>query len=310
MRQTVPLLLGITASLGVASAADLPVKGSLANGLMVSGSVGHLSGMAHEYVYVDGVQKLSELDWDMEHALVLNGGLTYDAADRLRLYGNLSVGLSGDNAMDDYDWLGAPPPADPDMHSWHPDTELDHYYMIDAGASFLLTSGGPHELSVLGGFKYTDIQWTAYGGCYDYPYYDVSGCIADGAKVITYRQSLPALYGGLGYQGTFDRWSLGLEGRAGFSMASAEDDDDHWLRDLNLRSDFNSAPYVGINGRVSYAVREGLELIGSVAYDKFFEMKGSKTYTDTSTGEAQTYDDASGASLYTLNASLGFGYRF
>ena len=310
VRRQIFVMAGLAASATVAQAADVPVQAGAASPWTMSASLGHLSGVAHEMVYLDHGRKLSQLDWNMEQALVLNGGMSFEATDLLRFYGAVSFGLDGDNYMDDYDWIDTPPSGKPNLHSWHPDTELDHYYTIDAGASFLLMNDGQNNFSALGGFKYTDVQWTAYGGCYDYKYYDAKGCIADGAKVITYRQSLPAVYGGLGYRGGFDRWTVALEGRAGMSLSSAIADDDHWLRDLKLTDDLNAAPYAALNGRVSYAVGTGADLFASIAYDKFFEMKGAKTYEDTVTGETMRFEDAGGADFYTLNIAVGLDYSF
>lgn len=299
-------IAGMTITLSAAEAADIDQEPP--GPLSVSASLGYLTGEARERVYVDGT-KISQLNWDMQGALALNGGLVFRATDRIGFYGNLSLGLDGDNHMDDYDWFGAPPPAKPDLHSWHPDTTLDHFYTIDAGASFALTDAGPHHLSVLGGFKYTDVQWTARGGCFDYKYFNESGCIEDGKKVITYRQSLPVIYGGLDYQVAFDRWSLGLQGKAGLAF-SAETEDNHWLRDLRIVGDLDTAPYVALDGRAAYALTANLDLVGTVAYDKYFELRGSSTYYDTPTGESSHLKDGAGAELYTLNVALGVDYRF
>jgi outer membrane protease len=137
------------------------------------------------------------------------------------------------------------------------------------------------------------------------------GCFEDGLKVISYRQSLPALYGGLGYVGGYDRWSLSLEGRLGMTLPGAEADDDHWLRDLNFLDHLDTAPYVAINGKAGYAVSRNADLFASVAFDKFFEMRGETTYTDKNTGfSGRSNYDTGGADLYTLNIAIGVDYQF
>lgn len=294
-----------------AQAADVSTRTDISDSVTLSGSLGYLTGVAHEKVYKPNGALLSELVWDMQDALVLNGGMTFQATDRLSFYGNASLGLAANNYMDDYDWLGNPRPSEPNLHSWHDDTELDHYYTADVGAAFAMFENGANRFSVLGGFKYTDIQWSAYGGCYNYKYFHVRGCIDDDVKGITYRQTLPALYGGLGYAGAYDRWSLSLEGRLGMTLAGAEADDDHWLRDLNFIDNLNSAPYLALNGKVGYAVSDNADVVGSVAFDKFFEMRGETTYTETDTGYSERSNyDAGGDDLYTLNIALGLDYRF
>ncbi|WP_395686247.1 omptin family outer membrane protease [Aestuariivirga sp.] len=272
-------------------------------------SLGHLSGKAKERVYNPDGSKLSELVWDMENALVLNVGMTAAATERISFYGNASIGLAADSKLNNYDWIGAPPPADPDLHSWHDDTELDHYYTLDAGLSFALLDTGSNRFSVLGGFKYTDTQWTARGGCYDYEFFGVQGCFEDGEKGITYRQLLPAVYAGLGYLGSFDRWSFSVEGRAGYTLNSAEAQDNHWLRDRYFVDYLQGAPYAAVNGKAGYAVSQRTSIFGSVAYDKFFEMNGETSIENTVTGDIlRTNYDSGGADLYTLNMAVGLDY--
>jgi outer membrane protease len=272
-------------------------------------SLGHLSGVAHELVYNPDGSKLSELIWDMDHALVVNGGLSWQAAERLRFYGNVSLGLAADNYMDDFDWEVFPPPAEPNLHSWHDDTELDHYYSVDVGLGYLLHTNGTNDFSLLGGFKHTSIKWTALGGCFNYN--GDEGCFNDGDKVISYRLSLPAAYLGLGYLGDFDRWTLSLEGRAGMTLSMAEAEDDHWLTGVNFVDELESEPYIALNGKAAYALTDKADLVGSMAYDKFFRMKGETTNTNTvSGGVTQSGYDSGGADLYTLNIAIGVNYRF
>ena len=76
-------------------------------------------------------------------------------------------------------------------------------------------------------------------------------------KAITYSQSLPVIYGGLNYQLDLDHWSLGLGGKFGVTLASAEADDDHWLRELRFVDDLDAAPYMALNGRAAYALSDG-----------------------------------------------------
>ena len=210
---------------------------SAAERVSLSVSLGHLSGEARELVYRTDGSKLSELVWDMDNALALNGGLAVRVTDRLSAYGNATLGLAADSLMDNYDWIAAPPPAVPNLHSWHEDTALDHAYTLDAGLAFTLVEGEGHRFSVAGGFKYTGMKWTAYGGCYDYD--GVTGCFGDGERVISYQQRLPA------------------------------------------------------------------------AYDRFFEMRGQTTTTQTDTGiVTRSNFDSAGASLYTLNVAIGMDVRF
>lgn len=302
------IVLGLLTTAQQAWAADA-AKTETLDDLAAYISLGHLSGEAHELVYNPDGSKLSELIWDMDHALVVNGGLSWQAAERLKFYGNVSLGLAADNYMDDYDWEFSPPPAEPNLHSWHHDTELDHYYSVDLGLGYLLHKNGTNDVSLLGGFKHTSIKWTALGGCYNYD--GDEGCFNDGDKVISYQLSLPAAYLGLGYLGNLDRWTLSLEGRGGMTLSMAKGDDDHWLRDINFVDELESEPYIALNGKAAYALTGKADLVGSVAYDKFFKMKGETTTTDKNSEEVtQSGYDSGGADLYTLNIAVGVNYRF
>lgn len=245
----------------------------------------------------------------MDNALALNGGLAVRVTDRLSAYGNATLGLAADSFMDNYDWIAAPPPAVPNLHSWHEDTALDHAYTLDAGLAFTMVEGEGHRFSVAGGFKYTGMKWTAYGGCYDYD--GVTGCFGDGERVISYQLRLPAAYGGIGYSEAIGSWSVWLEGRAGMTLAGPEAEDDHWLRSRNFLDTFKPAPYLSASGKAAYEIDARTRLFASAAYDRFFEMRGQTTTTQTDTGivTRSNYDSA-GASLYTLNVAIGMDVRF
>jgi outer membrane protease len=287
------------------SSADL--RGSLD----LSASLGVVSGTAHELVYDPTTRdKVSELIWDMEYASVLNFEAKYQMSRRLGFYGSAAIGYDGENYMDDYDWLAGPPPAPYSDHSWHDDTKLDHYYTLDGGVTYAVLDSDQHKFNLLGGFKYTDTQWSAYGGCYWYNSGADQGCFPDDLKGITYRQMIPAVYGGVGYVGSFDQFSFSVDGRLGVTMG-AKGDDDHWLRDLNFVDNLRPAPYVGLNAKLSYSYSHAYDIFAAVAYDHFFEMVGPTDITDTITGaSATTSGNAGGGALSTLNLSIGASMNF
>jgi outer membrane protease len=303
--------LGVGLAVALAPGAFAQDKGNLE----ISGSIGHLSGVAHEYVYdtVTG-DKVSELVWDMQNALAFNLDAEWQATSALKFYGKATIGLNGDNYMDDYDWLNGAPPAPFSHHSWHDDTTLDHYFSVDAGAGYAFYDTGSTQLSVLGGFKYTDVKWTASGGCLSYDIgtpAQLDLCFPDGLDVITYQQKLPAVYAGLGLDTQLDAWTFSATALGGMSFGG-EAPDNHWLRDLYFVDDLGSAPYISLRGKAAYAVSETVSFFGSVEYDKYFTMKGPTTITDT-TGATPPFTisgDSGGASLYTVNLAVGASVRF
>ena len=74
MIRQVLVMAGVACTLSAAQAADIDPQQPPLGPLTLSGSLGYLTGVAHERVYDHGT-KVSQLDWDMQSALVLNGGL-------------------------------------------------------------------------------------------------------------------------------------------------------------------------------------------------------------------------------------------
>jgi outer membrane protease len=80
---------------------------------------------------------------------------------------------------------------------------------------------------------------------------------------------------------------------------------------VNFVDELESEPYIALNGKAAYALTDKADLVGSMAYDKFFRMKGETTNTNTvSGGVTQSGYDSGGADLYTLNIAIGVNYRF
>src|SRR3546814_9973093 len=91
--------------------------------------------------------------------------------------------------MEDYDWFQ--PGNDWTDRSRHFDTDLDHYLMIDIAGRFDRLRWEDGRLGLLGGVRYTDVQWTAYGGDFVYTattFRDTVGSFPAGERGITYRQ--------------------------------------------------------------------------------------------------------------------------
>lgn len=268
-------------------------------GALVSLSAGAMTGMAREYAYDPTTgAKLSELDWNMKVSETLNLEMTAKINSQFRVYVNGSVALNGDNYMDDYDWITSTAPAPASDHSWHDDTRLDHYYSIDAGGRYSVAAFDRNTVSVLGGLRYTDIQFSAYGGCLNYtsPLIGgpIAGCIQPGLLGITYQQKLPAVYGGVGFEHAGDTWSTSLVGTAGFSVDS-DSLDHHWLRGLVFENIGSPSPFVAAKAKIGYSLSNRAMLFLKGDYQHFFQMRDG---------------DSGGMSLETLNVSAGASYKF
>ncbi len=306
------LVVGGLAGSTVAFAGEQASANS-ASGFRISGSVGRLDGAAHEYVYNPDRTKLSELIWDMEGNIGLNGDVEWGLTDRLKMSGSFSVGLDGNNKMDDYDWLIAPY-NDWSHHSISSDTRLDHYLSIDAGLTYAAVERESWKLLVIGGAKYTDVKWTAYGGDFVYSsdpgFRDLTGSFPD-AKAISYQLMLPAIYAGLGVEHQFDEVTLGISAVAGVSF-DGSDEDNHWMRTppLTFLEDFGAAPYVGLKARATYALtdRTGIMILGK--YERYFTAKGDTTLFENGSQVNYFGGDVAGANLETISISAGLNFEF
>lgn len=314
------LLIGWVSVLGIfdcaAQAKDLKYFDQDAR-FTFSAGLGVLSGQADEYVYDPATgEKISELNWKIVYSPTFNFGGAYKVNSDLSFYGNAVIGLNGDNYMDDYDWLhadfGLPASVGWTDHSWHDDTVLDHYFSIDAGAKIDFYKQNATTFSIMGGGRYTDVQWSAYGGCFLYStktFHDTSGCFPADEAEIRYRQMLPAAYLGLSWQHQADQWDYSLGILAGLSFNTL-DNDNHWGSAFFV--DYGSvAPYVGLRGNLSYAIGENSDVFIKGEFDRYFESKGPTDVTDTNTGAfAHVGGNASGMALGTVNVSVGLSYQF
>jgi outer membrane protease len=100
------------------------------NKLSLTASIGHLEGKSEEFVYDDG-QKLSQLDWEIQQASIIRGGISYNFSSSITALASGWAILSRGNAvMDDYDWLN-PFQSSPSEWSHHDNTQLRDANNID-----------------------------------------------------------------------------------------------------------------------------------------------------------------------------------
>jgi plasminogen activator len=147
----VVLALVVTASVAGPSQAAEPAaerRAAWQAGESVSGELfaGYLTGVSRALVYnVPGDRsKLSQLNWQIDHALVLGGALQYRPWDWLTLRGRGWTHVKSDNAMDDYDWLF----GYNGFESWsdlsrHDDTRLAKALQLDVSAAARFFESGP-----------------------------------------------------------------------------------------------------------------------------------------------------------------------
>lgn len=311
IRPIVALVLGV-ALCGQAYADDASDAGGSPGNFTISGSIGAAMLQADEYVFNPDGSKGSHLIWESDGVPVATFEAEWRAPEtRWALLGSLTLGLTRDSYMEDYDWFD--PDRDWTHRSRHPDTDLDRYVALDVGLRYDLLRREEGALGLLGGFRYTDVKWTARGGDYLYTnqaFRDTAGSFPDGEKGISYHQMLPALYlgptGSLEVQGV--TLSASVVGGVSFSARAV---DDHWMRDLQFHDDFEPAPYLGVKARADYPIATAVSLFVSTDYERYFEAKASTTINDTVTGESEYIPgDAAGGSFEALRVNAGLSLRF
>lgn len=308
-----------------AVAADFGATDDTAFGdVRVWGGIGVAYLEANEYVY-DGAGSsdvVSQLIWQST-APVLTGGFDVALPDGWTAKGTAQFAISGDSYMEDYDWFG-PDFVSYDADDWthrsqHDDTNLDWYFNGSLLVGHDFAVGDNAKVNLNAGFKYTDVQWTAFGGTYVYSgfegdpaghYHDYTGSFPDGEKGITYRQSFPALVAGADFEADLDALTLSAGIQGGFTVYGIGDDH-HWMRDLNFVDTLASAPLLGAHASASYEIVDGLALFAEGTVEKVFTARGDTDEYDLITDD-QTgyYPDAAGGDLFAASISAGIKGTF
>jgi len=292
------LCLGTLLSLGAAPALALD-----ANDYQLRGGIGVIGIEAKEYVYngSGSPDVLSLLIWQSA-APVLTAGFQVTLPDGWTFDADVQVALAGDSYMEDYDWLAPFRPSfafnDWTHRSQHPNTNLDWFFdgRLAIGKDMQLNPDALVNLH--GGFKYTDLQWTATGGSFVYSvggFRDSSGNFAAGVDGIIYRQKLPALFAGANAEMTYGRWGFDIGGHAGVTFLG-EGVDKHLLRTppLHFVDKLNIAPLAGAEAEVTY------DTGGAAIF-----LKGSMEKVFLARADTQTYNNNTGTLLSSTANGAG-----
>ena len=316
------LALALLCSTAVpAFAADFGATDDTAfGGVTFWGGVGVAYLEANEYVYAGpgSSNVMSQLIWQST-APILSGGFDVELPEGWTVAAKAQFAISGDSYMEDYDWFG-PDFVSYDADDWthrsqHTDTNLDWYFngSLLIGHDFALDENVTVNLN--GGFKYTDVQWTAFGGTYVYSdididnpgdnYHAYTGSFLDGEKGITYRQSFPALVAGADIEADLDALTLAAGVQGGFTFYGTGDDH-HWMRDLNFVDTLASAPLLAAHASAAYEIADGMTLFAEGTIEKVFTARGDTDAYDIPTGDyIESYSDAAGGDLFAASLSLG-----
>lgn len=306
-----------------AVAADLPVSGIPDQLLLATpgqevtlrAGFGYSWITANEYVYEDG-NRISRLIWESQ-APVVTAALKVELWENVVFSANGKVGLSGSSHMRDFDWVGpyarSYAAQDWTHYSTHPSTSLDHYVDIDAALGRRFTLGEGRHLTLQGGFRYTDIKWTAHDGPYLYSrngFRDTAKLDYTSLPAIDYQQRYAGLFVGAETEFRLEAWTLTALVKGGVTF-SANDTDHHYFRQLRFEDDIGSLPFLTVGARADYALSASAGFYLGVELDTYFRGTGDASMYDNVTGELlDVFKDGSGMDFQATTVSAGFRLAF
>lgn len=281
--------------------------------VQLRGSLGVLALEAREHVFAGSgaTENLSLLIWQGV-APMATGEVQVRLPGDWTVAGKVRAAVSGDSYMEDYDWFG-PSFISYDFDDWthrsqHSNTNLDWYFdgALALGRDVVVEDN--IRVNLNGGFKYTDVQWTAVGGSAIYS--GAGGFRSDiltfpDTPAITYRQQLPTLFAGLDVEARENGWTYNASAKAGMTLLASATDD-HWMRTPPRRfvDHLRPAPMVALSYSAGYDVSDSFGVFFEGAVEKVFLGRG-----DTDISEAGvvigSFADTGGAELATLSLSAG-----
>ncbi|MQV96755.1 omptin family outer membrane protease [Sinorhizobium medicae] len=286
------------------AAADKALFSSDDGNVVVFGDIGLANIKAQEFVY-DGDHKNSQLNWESKGVTLFTVGVDGQIDNDWSLKGSVKVGTGGNGHMVDYDWRILER-EDWSDRSIHPLTELDHYVAAAIELDRIIYGNDTSSIAVGAGMRYTDVQWTAYGGSGIYTkktFRDKRWELPASVRGISYRQKIPVGFLSLSVEHVLGDLTVsgGLQSGLSFGI---EGIDDHWLRHLHTSGDMSPAPTIGANVAVSYAVTPGASLYWSASFDRVFQSRGDMG------GDWEDKKIAAGATFQTMSVSFGLKGTF
>lgn len=279
------------------------------NPFTVNGSIGYLFGESKEFVFDDETQqKISQLNWKIESAAVIQGEANYQLLSWLDVNAQGYTTLGQGNAlMDDYDWLG------PNPYQWsdwsnHPDSDLRYANQFDVNLRGWFLQKHAYKLGGILGYQRTVFSFLAKGGCFSYNNASLVGCFPDGEIGIGYKQEFSAPYLGLVGNYVMNAWEF--NGLFQFSnQVDASDIDQHYARDLTFREKGSQFDYYHAMINAGYYVQPQIKFFVQGALTYFPNNKASTEILDYSTGE-QVFAPVGAAGLQNQSYVVAFGVQY
>ncbi len=303
------VMLALT-SLSLTFALDVYAADYILNGMSLSTSLGVLSGKAHEYVYYSETgSKLSQLDWHIKNAAIINGELNYDFLAWLSINGRGWITLAKNKAaMDDYDWF------DPNQKSWtdwshHENTHLNYANELDLSLRAWLMQKQSYKLGLAAGYQWDSFSWRATGGCYQYNNGTETGCFPGNQPGIGYQQKFRAPYVGLA--GKYFINNFEFNALLKFSdWVSAQDHDEHYARNLTFTERGTHSKYYAATINSGYFVTRNAKIFVEASYNHYSNGRADTEIIDNDTGYHEHDSNSAGLSNKNYTLALGLQYLF
>ncbi|QLZ67721.1 outer membrane protease PgtE [Legionella sp. PC1000] len=280
------------------------------NGLSLSTSVGILSGKANEYVYNQETDtKLSQLNWRIKNAVIINGELNYDFLTWLSINGKGWITLAKNKAaMDDYDWLN---PYQETWTDWshHENTHLNYANEVDLNLRTWLMQNEYYKLGVVAGYQWSSFSWRAIGGCYQYNSGSNTGCFPGNQLGIGYQQKFRTPYVGLAGKYFINNFEFNALLKYS-DWVSARDHDEHYARNLTFKEQGNNSRYYAATINSGYHVTRNAKIFVEASYNHYSNGRADTEIIDNDTGAHFYESDSAGLSNKNYSVALGLQYLF
>jgi plasminogen activator len=249
--------------------------------ITMGASVSHVTGSAHEYVFVnDGAYTLSRLDWQIKDVNTVNAeiGVRLTPWVAFKLAGSTILG-DGQSEMDDYDWLL----KGRDWTHWSnsPHTIVTDANRADVSGNLTLFRHPNFSLDAIGGVRWNQWGFEAYGGHYNYTdttkpgaFRDLMGELPNDQPGIKYKQNLVTPYLGMQLNVMFDRFAFEAAVLAS-PFSTAQNYDEHFLRRILIHGGFHNGNYVDYKFGGSWRYSDKLSIVGGWERESYSLSKGS-----------------------------------
>lgn len=279
--------------------------------ITISTSLGWLGGESKEYVYdPDTGRKISELNWKINNAAIINGDIAWEPLSWLTLNARGWTTLATSGAgMDDYDWLNA---SQSHWTHWSnsPNTRLNYANEFDVNAKAWLVKQQDYRVGAVVGYQQTRFSWTAFGGHYQYDNGNNVGDFPRDERGIGYQQKFSMPYVGLtgGYRYRDVEFNALLKFS---SWVKAKDNDEHYMRGLTFLEKNSGSNFYSASVNVGYYVTANAKVFTEFTWNKYSQGKGGTQMIDHESGKS-IHESGDAAGLENKNYSLiaGLQYRF